>query len=229
MEILWIFAGIIYVVIRLFKDGDLKFSLKNFCGYILTIAPLVVGGILISFSERNQFVVGMIIGALMWIGWFIWLFVWSHSRSGDKQKNIEPKYTIQDLRQKFNNEGYNGISQQVFENLLNNMASPLNASHANTVTIKGCYNWMCEQNTWEIDKLSRDDIGIRLGVPLDEIPMDKSLQLGDASLKRTTLAKDYLLRKDGLRYLGYKQYLNESDEYFNTFNRFVDSYLSEHQ
>ena len=228
MEILWIFAGIIYVVIRLFKDGDLKFSWSNFGRYVLTIAPLIVGGVLISFSERNQFVIGMIFGAILWIGWFIGLFVWARSNKDKEPKDLEPKYTVQEIRQKFQEEGYNGISQRVFENLIRNITSPINASHTPTVTIKGCYNWMCEQDTWEIDKLSRDDIGIRLGIPLDEIPLDQSIPLGEASLKRTTLAKDRLLKKDGLRYLNYRQYLTETDEYSTTFNCFVDKYLSEH-
>ena len=88
---------------------------------------------------------------------------------------------------------------------------------------------MCEQEIWEIDKLSREDLGKRLGVPLDEIPLDQSLTTGNASLKRTTLAKNYLLKKEGLRYQKFPQYLDESDEYYTIFNHFVDEYISEHQ
>lgn len=47
--------------------------------------------------------------------------------------------------------------------------------------------------------------------------------------KRTTLAKNYLLKKEGLRYQKFPQYLDESDEYYTIFNHFVDEYISEHQ
>ena len=155
MELLWIFVGIGYVVFRLFKDGEMHFSWKNLGGYILTIIPLVLGGIILSVSERNYSVAGMVVGAIIWIAWFIGLFVWAHSKPKKEPAPPKPKYTVQELRQEFQKYGYVGISQRVFENLLNNVTSPLNAAHTPTVTIKGCYNWMCEQETWEIDKLSR--------------------------------------------------------------------------
>lgn len=229
MELLWIFVGIGYVVFRLFKEGEMHFSWKNLGGYILTIIPLVLGGIILSVSERNYSVAGMVVGAIIWIAWFIGLFVWSHSKPKKEPAPPKPKYTVQELRQEFQKYGYNGISQRVFENLLHNVASPLNAAHTPTVTIKGCYNWMCEQETWDIDKLSREDLGKRLGVPLDEIPLDQSIPAGNASLKRTTLAKNYLLKKEGLRYQKFTQYLDESDEYYTIFKHFVDEYISEHQ
>lgn len=230
MELFWIFVGVIYVLFRLFREGDLKFSWRNFGGYILTVIPLVVGGLLISISERYDLVGGVIFGALIWIGWFIGLFIWAHSKGGSKEpKPIQPKYTVQELRQKFQAEGFNGISQKHFENLLNNIVSPLNASQTSTVTIRNCYRWMCDQTTWDIDKLTRDEVGARLQVPLDLIPLDTSMPAKEASLKRTTLAKDYLLRKEGLRYEKFKYYLNESDEYYTIFTHFVDEYISEHR
>lgn len=229
MELLWIFAGIGYVVFRLFKDGEMHFSWKNAGGYILTIMPLVLGGVILSVSERNNSVAGVVIGAILWIGWFIGLLVWTHAKPKKEQAPPKPKYTVQELRQEFQKYGYSGISQRVFENLLNNVTSPLNAVYTATVTIKGCYSWMCEQEAWEIDKLSREQLEERLGVPLDEIPLDPSMPAGNASLKRTTLTKNYLLKKEGLRYQRFPQYLDESDEYYTVFNHFVDEYFSEHR
>ncbi|MGM9680710.1 MAG: hypothetical protein ACI3XR_04305 [Eubacteriales bacterium] len=222
MELIWIIAGIGYVVFRLFNDGDLKFSWKALGGYILTVIPLVLGGILLSVAERNSSVAGMAVGAIIWIAWFIGLLVWSHSKPKIKTAPPKPKYTVQELQQEFHKHGYDGISRRAFENLLHNAVSPLNAGSSSTVTIKSCYTWMCEQATWEIDSLSREDLEKRLGVPLDEIPTDPSLPTGEASLKRTTYAKNYLLKKEGLRYLNFPQFLDGSDEYCTVFNHYAD-------
>lgn len=228
MELLWIFVGIVYVVFRLIKDGDLSFSLKNLGSYVLTIIPVVIGGLVLTISEKNNFVVGAIIAAIIWISWFVGLIVWSFTKPKNADRQVKPKYTIQDLRQEFQKYGYIGISDSVYENLLHNINSPLNSAQSSTVAIKYCYNWMCEQATWEIDKLSRESIEEQLGVPFDSIPLDQSLPAGNSYLKRTTLAKNYLLAKDGLRYTNHKKYLDESDEYYSIFNKFVDEYTSEH-
>lgn len=60
------------------------------------------------------------------------------------------------------------------------------------------------------------------------IPLDENMKIGEASLKRTTLAKERLLGNQGLRYKNFSYYIVKSDKYYIFFNNFVDKYISEH-
>ena len=168
---------------------------------------------------------------------FVWIFIgviyliYMFCRDSDVKGFLyaasHSKDTPETLKQKLSDCGYN-VSDKAIELLFSSPLSPMRSQKKFTVTMMDCFNWLCDQYTWKIDKLSCEDISNRLGVPLDKIPLDSSLPLGEASLKRTTLAKDHLLRKEGLRYVNFKHYLNESDEYYTVFVNFVDEYISEH-
>lgn len=98
------------------------------------------------------------------------------------------------------------------------------------------YNWLCEEETRELHYLSFEDLGKKLGVPLEKIPIDKSSPNFDTTREIMILAQDYILRKEGLRYrdeaMGSdndrlkRPYLYDfsSDGYRSYFFNFVDNY-----
>lgn len=228
MDFIWIIVGVVYVVYKLMKE-EFKPTWKGFLTFCLVILPLFISNIIISASLRYNSVVGAVIGVIFLIGWLIGLFVWSNFSKENLNTQIQQSsHNIKDIQRQFRECGYNNISQKEFDNLVNNPFSPINGGSRSKVLISECYKWMCDQATWAIDKLSRIELGEKLGVPLDKIPLDKTLPIGEASLKRTTLAKNYILNKDGLRYRKFPKYL-ESSEYSTLFVNFVNDYISEHQ
>lgn len=228
MDFIWIIVGVVYVVYKLMTE-EFKPTWKGFLSLCLALFPLFIGNIIISVSLRYSSVIGTVIGVLVLIGWIIGLFVWSnYSKETPITQLYQPSHDISDIQKRFLECGYNNISQKEFDNLVNNPFSPINGGSRPKVLISECYKWMCDQATWAIDKLSRIELSEKLGVPLDKIPLDKTLPIGEASLKRTTLAKNYILNKDGLRYRKFPKYL-ESSEYSTLFVNFVNDYISEHQ
>lgn len=146
---------------------------------------------------------------------------------------------IKEAEEKFSRDGYSHIDRDVIEELIDDPSSPLNSGHyKRSVPLSVCYKWMCRERTWQIDKLQDEEVSNQLGVPLNIIPIDKKLTPGEAYLRRTLLARNYLLLKKGLKYqavtdtlqMRYRaKYLNESDEYYTFFNNFVDEYINKHQ
>ena len=229
LELLWIVAGVAYIVFKLIRE-EFGFSWSKLWQYTLTVLPIIIGGIAISVSIKHDFYFGVFFGVVFVIaGIFIALMYSASCDNRAAHKNKLQTIDGADVQRKFQNNGYPSIDIEMINNLINDPYSPLNHSNVSNIPYGTCYRWMCDKGTWEIDKLSREDIGNKLGVPLDEIPLDQTMKLGDASLKRTTLAKNRLLSNQGLLYRKFPHYLDKSDEYYIIFNHFVDEYISEHQ
>lgn len=232
VDLLWIVFGIGYIVYKLQKEE--KVFTRESVSILLAIAAfLFTPQILVSLirdEDSRQFIrpiVTLVVTILPMLGLCIYgLFSSVLSEYSSKKESLEinarARQSVQELRKIFEEHGYNNIPIQILEELLENPTSPLKTYGIAGINLQICYSWMCDKGTWEIDKLSRDDIGMKLGVPLDIIPLDKSMELGEASLECTTLAKNRLLVQQGLLYRNFTQYLNKSDEYYKLFNRFVD-------
>lgn len=145
---------------------------------------------------------------------------------------------IEEIEEGLCRTGYPHVDRDVIEELIDSPFSPLNNSYFKRVPFSVCYKWMCRERTWQIDKLQDEEVSNQLGVPLNIIPIDKKLTPGEAYLRRTLLARNYLLLKKGLKYqavtdtlqMRYRaKYLDESDEYYTFFNNFVDEYINKHQ
>lgn len=240
MEIILAIIGVLYVVYMLHKEGALVFSRKLLFHFILIIIlPLLVSGTIVYISKIHNFAIGIIIGVIIRIIWLIIIFTWTFlskrsnpykHKKGSAQVNIlqTKEQQIQDIIAEFKKSGYNSISYKVIETLINHPASPLNTGSLKTINVNYCYKWLCEQASFEIDRLSRKEIESQLGIALNTLPLDESVNdKGKASLKRTILAKDYLLRKQGLKYIDlsatFYKYINESEDYFIEFHRIVDN------
>lgn len=239
VDLLWIVFGIIYVIYKLHKEEHI-FTRSNILLllsiFVFIIAPQIIMN-LVCDEDNIQIVrpiVTLVITVLPLLALCIYGLSFSVSREYKSKKesfgiNSQDNQSIQGLRKIFEERGFHNISEKALEKLLKHPTSPLKTHGVAGANLQLCYNWMCDNETWEIDKLTRDDIGSLLGVPLDIIPLDENMKIGEASLKRTTLAKERLLGNQGLRYKNFSYYIVKSDEYYIFFNKFVDKYISEHQ
>lgn len=248
VDLLWIVFGIIYIVYKLQKEERI-FTKENILLWLIISALLIVPQIIINLvcDEDNIGIVRPIVTLVIIILPLLVLCIYglSFSLSGEYSSrkesaeiNSRAKQSVQELRKIFEERGYSNLSVYMLNRLLNDPISPLQTYGVAGTNLTICYKWMCEQRTWEIDKQKDDELSTNLGVPLDIIPIDDQIPIGEAHLKRTLLAKNYLLMKEGLKYQAlsetlqsrYKEkYLNETDEYYSTFNHFVDEYISEHR
>lgn len=247
VDLLWIVFGIIYVISKLQKEEHI-FTKENVRLLLILSAFIIIPQIIVGVvcDEESAEVVRPIVTLVLIILPLLVLCIYglSFSISGDynakkanAELNVRAKQSVQDLRKVFEERGFRNISTQMLEELLNNPISPLQTYGVAGTNLLTCYSWMCKQRTWEIDKLKDNELSCKIGVSLDAIPIDENLPIGEAHLRRTLLAKNYLLTKEGLRYQAFAdglqsrykaKYLNEDDEYYTTFNRFINEHTSEH-
>lgn len=247
VSVLWVVIGIIYLIYKGFKEEP-KATSSAITAILVMATILAIPGLIISFISNETDTFGIVPSILIVIGLFVLVIiaivymVKYFDRKNAEQQSPQVIQKVMDDRKKditasFRRGGYPHIDNQAIEELLTCPHSPLNYGNKE-VPLSVCYKWMCRQRTWEIDKLKDEELSKELGVPLDIIPIDESLPVGEAYLRRTLLAKNYLLMKKGLKYqaladglqLRYREkYLNEADEYYTIFNHFVDEYISEHQ
>ena len=89
---------------------------------------------------------------------------------------------------------------------------------------KNCRELACNEASYEIDKLSIQEIEEIINISLDQIPLDKSVSQKSALYKRLIHVKDYILRKQGLEYesyLGTK--VNTKHPYYDELKQFMDN------
>lgn len=248
VSVLWVVIGLIYIIYKGFREEP-KATSSVIVTILIITSLLTIPGLIIEFISDNTDGFGIAPSILIVVSLFAAIIVAIVYIINRIDKANAQKYSpqvvqkVRDDRKKEITEalyrsGYPHIDTDSIEELLDSPISPLNNSNTKEVPLSVCYKWMCEQATWRIEKLKNEELSQKLGVPLDIIPIDSKLPTGEAYLKRTLLAKDYLLIQKGLRYqaladglqLGYKEkYLNKSDEYYTIFNHFVDEYISEHQ
>lgn len=104
------------------------------------------------------------------------------------------------LRLKFKNYAYGDIDISVISDLISSPESPLNNEVNHNPSYNSCYNWMCSHASSEMDELTKEELGEKIGFSIDYIPLDsKSTCLG-AETDRLIYVKNYLLNKKGLKY-----------------------------
>lgn len=237
MAFFWIIAGVVYVLYKLHKEE------KIFTKTALILLGVVFVWILVTglipyyiWGETVATIVSAITFGLPMLCIAICGIVFSIPKE-PKAKTInlgsEPQIIAENLKKEFQNNGYN-IKDEHIRYIIQHPISPIKHQNA---TVKWCYDWLCEQKTIEIDRLSREQLEALLGVSLKDMPLDKSLPTGEASLKRTLTAKQYILKKDGLLYrtLGggtytsslYSLYLND-EKYYLDFKKNIEDRFGEH-
>lgn len=247
VDLLWIVFGVIYVIYKLQKEEHI-FTKENIRLLLILSALIIVPQIIVGVvcDEDSAEVVRPIVTLVLIILPLLALCIYglSFSISGeynakqtDAELNSRAKQSVQELRKVFDERGFPNISTRILEELLNNPISPLQTYGVAGVNLLTCYSWMCKQRTWEIDKLKDEELSCEIGIPLDTIPIDENLPDSEDYLRRTLLVKNYLLMKEGLRYQAFAEglqsrykakYLNEDDEYYTIFNRFINEHTSEH-
>lgn len=237
LDIIWIIAGVVYVIYKLQKEEKMfnpKALLKAalFLGFAV-LPQLVVtriwGELAGAIVRLVTFSLPLLIMAIYAIGFS---FIDTYTTNTTESVGFlltKNKYTLDALKRKFQECecGYDNISEKALENLLNNPRSPLNRNDQPRIMVSQCYKWMCQEAEWEINRLKWNDLGERLGVSLDKIPLDKTTTIREAVYKQRVLAKYYILNKEGLIYREGLRYL-EPKEYSTFFFDFIDEYTGKH-
>ena len=232
MAFFWIIAGVVYVLYKLHKEEKIftkESSLLIGLFVVWGVLPWVVANAI--WGETIADLVQMIVFFIPMLCICIYMIV-SIIKTSPKTQKVKlgnDVLTIQNnLAIEFRKNGYE-VCQEDIEFIVKHPRSPL---YDNNKTVSQCYLWLCEQKTWEINSLTKKQIEELLGVPLDVIPLDKSIPSDEALFKRTLAAKQYLLKRRGLSYrefggTAFQHYLND-EEYLSNIDEFIKSYLSEH-
>lgn len=245
MELLWIVAGVIYIIHKL-QSEEHFFTKETVLTLLVGSALIIVPQIIVSLvcDEDNIGTVRPIVSLLCTVLPGLALCIYAigdnltEEYNGKKERleiNERARRGVRELREIFEERDFHNISNRMLEELLNNSASPLQIFGVDGINLLRCYGWMCERRTLEIDELNDKELSGVLNIPLNTIPIDESLPIGEAYLRRTLLVKNYLLKKEGLQYrvlneclqLRYREkYLNEEDEYYAVFSRFINEHTN---
>lgn len=218
MEIFWIVIGIIYIVYRLVKDKDLK--LKTVLIAILTITLSAICGFIYDKTEESQSIAINILGIMLC---FIPILVPFLALLYDsKQKDISSQNRKEVIKQSFESKGYH-IQDDDINDLLYNPISPLNSKES--FTINECYRWLCGQRSIQIDNMSSKQISEMINFPYEEIPLNNEISAKKAILERLNLTKDFILRKQGLRYLYLNKFVDDTSNYAVEFRKYITKEL----
>jgi len=246
VELLWIVIGIVYIIYKL-QNEDHIFSKETIIPLLLIFSFIVIPQLIVEVlcdEDNIEFAksIATLITCLPFLGVLIYGINFTlsskHNKSNDLSKSVGKSHSEKrtELIDEFEQHGYH-IADDLISRLLSDPLSPINHGNHKEISLFECYNWLCKERTWEIEKLKGDELSTELGVPLEVIPVRKDLPIGEAYLCRSLLAKNYILMKDGLKYRAYSDtlqmrysssYLNKENEYYKTFNNFVDNYISEH-
>lgn len=238
VDLLWIIIGIIYVVYELQKEEHVFTKERVLMVAIIFVFPIVPQIIVNLVCDDDNIETARAIAALVSTIPVLVLCVYGLifsigseiSMEDEKnQTNQNAMQSIDSLRRAFEQRGYYKLSDEMLDKLLHDQYSPIKTYGIYGVGILFCYDWLCELGTCKVDKLTREELGVQLGVKLSDIPLDSSLPRGKALLKRTTLAKNRVLANEGLRYRKFQNFIDVQDNYYEVFNSFVDKYIRKHQ
>lgn len=189
--------------------------LENLKLFLMIFGPWTVGGIIIYVAKNNYSPEGMGIGILVIIvGYILECVIYDFVGKKQTKKINSPEgqakhheellrkrnARIDEIMEKFRESSYYHVSRSVIERLLvDDPGSPLNyrgqvgiSNRRGKPTVFFCYRYMCQHETWELDKLSQEMLEKKIGVPINQIPLGKSIDIGTAILKRKAFVKEYI-------------------------------------
>lgn len=122
------------------------------------------------------------------------------------------------------------LDDSIIDLIVFSTSSPVNTMYID-LPAEDLYKWVCEAKSLEMKRASADSLGEKLGIPLNEIPLNKSPSDIDAVVERMIYAEIRILKDQNIEYVPYYNWLkiDKDSEYFIFFNNFVDEYLSKHK
>jgi len=223
VSILWIIVGLLYVVYRLFRDGD-----EQSLSIALTIVLFPVFLFLLAYAWKFMLIILCVFGSTA-------LIVYRRRKKNGYYNPEEIQKRASDSRSKridkwykFMSEHYPNIRKDDIVLLLDDPCSPLNNS-TNKLQAGYLYMWICEYRTQELSKLSDEELKKYIGdVPINEIPIDENISIYRAQEKRRILIIDKILKEQyGLKYVGFLKKPNPysiNDDYAKCVYDFIDGY-----
>lgn len=211
------------------RDG-LKTGLLG--GGIFALSALVFQGtgyvIGYTIDEEYGARLGADIGAIIFfIAFIVILFgykIYLHYDTNKSVKRYDYSNSIDVQKQRFIESGFGNINNKHLNDLITSPVSPLNVGNNKVVDLSACYKWMCEKASWDLDKIEHEKVFEMIGVSYSEIPLDESLPRDRALLKRIALAKNYILKKEGLRYRSVTGRFSLDDEYSNRAYQYIEEH-----
>lgn len=223
LEILWIVVGFLYILYKGLREGEYT-----------PLAILIVVAILVALAQLD-ISAGGIVAILLVLCVVIFVVV---SLLLDSSNDSENSNDLVKSKKRLKKHNYYNIKDEDINYIINSPSSPFKTGGS----FFECYDWLCKEKTYKINSLSEENLIQQLGVPLYKLPIDTDIPVEDALQKREILAKNYILKKDGLQYRErhkayilekdgkcYKtsrtpSYIHEETEYVKMFYKFLDTY-----
>lgn len=225
VSILWIVIGIIYIVYRLMKDGEISRALS----ILLLPLFLVIASCLID-SGFSKFALAIIcLSSPVWIGLILFMIYRRNDVYSEKEA-----LKILDL---FHQNGYRDIILEDIALFFTESPPRIVKSpyyDSNKKNIHDMWDWLCKEKTYELINMDDYELTQIIGLDISDIPLNHKLQLKEAYLQRKCKVVDYILTKRGLVYRkhfgGEIEYdlINSSIEYNHVFDNYIKNYNSEH-
>lgn len=225
VSILWIVIGVIYIIYRLMRDGEISRALS----ILLLPLFLIIASHLID-SGFSKFLLAIIcLLSPVWVGLILFMLYRNKNEYSEKEA-----LKILDL---FHQHGYKEV-------LLEDIALFFTESPPRIVkspyydtkqkSISDMWDWLCKEKTYELINKEELELSQILGLEISDIPINPQLQIKEAYLQRKCKVVNYILTKRGLVYrkhfggeLEYKL-INSSTEYNHVFDNYIKNYNSEH-
>ena len=228
--IIWIVVGVVYVVYNPIKENPgvvpillkfVVFPMSLLCGSYLLIEYIfvdIIGGI-----ESLFLAIIIVLTPLVAVGILVWHMInKTDERNAERHKNLKT-----DLPKRFRQLGYN-VSGKTVNRLIDDYSSPIYNSKKTEVLIRDCYRWLCINRESELYRLSKEQLGKELGVPIEDIPLNPNKTLGSAVLQRKALAMKYILQREGLQLTDFccgQSWFHDTSKYPAS----VEQYITEHK
>lgn len=199
MELLWIVAGVIYIIYKGFKEETAKtvFLFKIIGAFVgLFIIPFLVIDEIVSTAPIGDSFADFLklIPFITLIGGIVYR-VKKEDRANSEEGIQKLK---EELKQSFDRAGQ-PISDSMIDMLVSDISSPIHDMNKLKVSVRDCYRWLCLQRSIELNNMDDDALSKVLGVRIKDIPLDGGRVSEWAIRRRKTLAVQYILEKDGLQ------------------------------
>lgn len=234
VSILWIVAGVIYLIYQAFKDYP-----KTSFAFVKYLVLPVVGILGISFLlDKIGCPWADMIPSTSFLVGIIYLFWWSHTPDNPEKIAEQKQEQFEKWKAFMKNNGCPRIRDEDVQLLISHPHSPLNGEKLR-VTSEELYVWLCKHHSSDLEMMPDDKLEKLIGnVPIKEMPVDDTLSPYKAKEKLRNLIIIKILKEQygGLMYIRWSNarvIYPETDEYVSKVYSFIrdynnHSYNSEH-
>ena len=225
VNIIWIVVGIIYIIYRLIKDGEISraFSILMLPLFFILISRL-------PDSLFSKFMLAVIcITSPIWVG--LILFGFYRNKDSDSEKDAL------NILESMHQYGYKNVLLEDVELFFTESPPRLVKSpyyDTDKRNLDEMWDWLCKEKTYELINKEDCELSQIIGINIENIPLNPKLQIKEAYFQRKCKVVDRILTNRGLVYRkhfgGDREYnlINSSSEYNLLFDNYIRNYNSEH-